>query len=86
MGRLIDADELRKRLLEGVWNDLIKELDDMPTVDVVPVVHGRWVTVSYNNGKVESQKCSICEGEWFEGFAMFAYCPDCGAKMDLEEE
>lgn len=56
-----------------------------PKVELAPVVHGRWVTVSYNNGRVESQRCSVCGAEFFEGFVLFAYCPDCGAKMDLEE-
>ena len=29
--RLIDADELKKQLEHGVWNDIIKEIDDTPT-------------------------------------------------------
>ena len=38
MGRPIDSYELKKRLDHGVWNDVIKEIDDMPTVDAVEVV------------------------------------------------
>ena len=52
--------------------------------DAVPVVHGRWVTVSGLN------QCSNCGTEFVhDSFAYcpycdsnFKYCPVCGAKMD----
>ena len=60
-----------------------------PTVEAVPVVHGRWIPTyhTYYNRDGECKiadewHCSECEiyskGEWH-------YCPNCGAKMDLEE-
>ena len=37
--RLIDGDELRRRLDEGVWNSSIEEVDNMPTAfDVEEVI------------------------------------------------
>ena len=62
-----------------------------PTIDAVPVVHGRWVKA---NGMMPPEYhhrrcCSVCGGwalydhigrEWTS-----KYCPNCGAKMDAEE-
>ena len=52
---------------------IIKALKEAPTVDAVPVVHGRWI-----EGKT-LEKCSICGKK---GFPDWHYCPNCGAKMD----
>ena len=54
-----------------------------PAADVAPVVHGRWKT---NSDRPDSLICSVCKC----GFDMWKhdphnYCPNCGAKMDLEE-
>lgn len=48
-------------------------IDQMPTVDAVPVVHGRWL--EGNN----RQPCSVCR---YRGQKSWKYCPNCGAKMD----
>ncbi len=55
----------------------------MPTVDAVEVVHGRWVD------EYPYVRCSECYAEWFNCKTdndpkFFYYCPNCGAKMDLE--
>lgn len=48
--------------------------------DVAPVRHGRWVTC--RGGK--DRQCSECN--WSTDFNIPRnYCPNCGAKMDLEE-
>lgn len=61
-------------------------MDNMPTVDAVPVVHGRWIKGGYACGENE-YKCSACgETEWRTGCARMKYCMCCGAKMDLEEQ
>ena len=46
-----------------------------PTVDVAPVVHGRWEIVDFAG----SIRCSVC-GQIMD--QDFNYCPNCGAKMD----
>lgn len=56
-------------------------LRGLPSVDVVPVAHGRWET---NSDRPDTLICSICKC----GFDMWKhdphnYCPNCGAKMDL---
>lgn len=98
--KLIDADELEK-----VWTiaspepystDAAEVLDSIrgaPTVDAVPVVHGRWESVKNPKWPAYSHdKCSICgwqntrnalcyeEGR--RGWHSLNYCPNCGAKMD----
>ena len=69
---------------------------EMPAADVAPVRHGRWIGC---NGEIvdwdennpgcprHSCFCSICKS-WLtasDEFPVIAYfCPNCGAKMDLE--
>ena len=80
MSRYIDADKiLYKDLSEGrgvcwvTFRDWIKE---MPTADVVEVKHGEWII---QDGKVV---CSEC----FEPNLETNFCPNCGAKMEGEEQ
>lgn len=51
-------------------------------------VHGWWVRLDAQKG-MEQFKCSICRSECYVptcmGKPMYAYCPNCGTKMDLEE-
>ena len=61
-------------------NDIFSAIDNAPAADVVPVLHGRWV----DNGIPDSilSGCSVCG--FTCGSSSFFYCPNCGAKMDLE--
>lgn len=53
-----------------------------PTIDAVPVVHGQWVH-DINN----LYGCSECmKRETMSPKKLKPYCPNCGAKMDLEVE
>lgn len=86
--RLIDADALGVgRCSRDVlpadycagWNGLIRLLEKAPTVDAVPVVHGRWDNMDgYKTRKV----CSECGWDVPEYGKFYSYCPNCGAKMD----
>lgn len=60
------------------WAKAICILHDMPTADVQPVVHGRWIPF-HSEAAGNIQYCSAC-GIGFD--AKTAYCPHCGAKMD----
>lgn len=68
-------------------DDMKGELEDAPTVDAVPVVHGKWVekTGEVNDATFYWYECSNCEGrplkQWNETM-LSDYCPHCGAKMD----
>lgn len=87
--KLIDADELEK-----VWTiaspepystDAAEVLDSIrgaPTVDAVPVVHGRW-NDSYDG---ITPYCSVCGHSHRLMVRKPNYCPNCGGKMDLEDE
>lgn len=51
----------------------------MDAADVAPVRHGRWIDVREYCG---DYMCSNCETLYSTN--KFNYCPNCGAKMDLE--
>lgn len=54
---------------------------DSPIVDVAPVMHGQWEPIINAYGGIEGCICKRC------GIATKQksnYCPNCGAKMDLE--
>lgn len=84
MGRLIDADALEKHIADTFGYpaaDILHEIATFPTVDAVPVVHGRWF--EFNT----MMSCSECDKDWYytdNNCDEFRYCPNCGAKMDLE--
>lgn len=63
----------------------------IPAADVAPVRHGRWIpeiceSVSKRNRLIRYRvySCSVCGRN--NGRAPPIYCPNCGAKMDLEGE
>lgn len=56
-------------------------LNKIPAADVAPVVHGRWI--HYPDCGVT--RCSHC-GWSIEECWESKHCPECGAKIDLEEE
>lgn len=81
--KLIDADAFRHRLLcqppKNISINYVLELvSTMHTVDAEIVNHGRWI------GKEDKRwHCSECDGIAPKGYR-YNYCPDCGAKMDVE--
>lgn len=92
--RLIDVDDLgvgrcSRDVVPAVycagWNGLLGLIEKAPTVDAVPVVHGRW---EHLGG--DEWCCSACgfvittEGSWDKPTKK--YCEDCGAKMDGERK
>lgn len=64
-----------------IWDnhiDLAKYLIDN---DVRQLVHGRWMKAECSE-RDGNARCSVCDQwEWDN----CSYCPNCGAKMDLEE-
>ena len=59
-------------------------IEDTPTVDAEPIIHGRWIRKSH-----WCVSCSYC-GKYthdYEGeVELYNYCPNCGAKMDGERK
>lgn len=106
MPRLIDAEHLKKRATDwegDCWDnyaqsteDFLEYIDNEPTVDAVPVRHGRW-TSCQGLAEVGECQCSSCKTIYYEddlynngetdengcGQALLPnYCPHCGARMD----
>ena len=95
--RLIDVDELKNALIEctpyaidPVYHNtnsnidmftVMEILDELPTIDAVPVVRGEWTT---NSDYPDTVICSLCgwrESVWWADKGT-NYCPNCGAKME----
>lgn len=92
MARYIDAEGFKAWLLrqERISKHYaIQMLDETPTADVAPVRHGGWKKLDMHRG-MEQYRCSICRSEAYVPTCMdepmYAYCPNCGAKMDGGEE
>ena len=58
------------------------DIESFPTADVVPVVHGRWISKNHH-GYEWVFVCSNC-GYPFNDRSN--YCPNCGAKMNESED
>ena len=58
-----------------------------PKSDVAPVRHGKWIhtdLAAHWYGKDECNECKYHEHDRRD-LSHFNFCPNCGAKMDLEE-
>ena len=91
--RLIDADALLNRMQEDPLFDLVERygvsgvIEAEPTVDAVPVRHGKWI---YGNDfHWYTASCNKCGYQRrtdikADGWNQWRYCPNCGARMDAE--
>ena len=64
-------------------------LMDVPSADVAPVRHGRWIEDKSRTEEIYTHpvKCSACgQTDVLEYGTLTAYCPNCGAKMDEEDD
>lgn len=85
--RLVDADAIENQAYDDVhhhaeledweFDVVVNYLDRAPTIDAVPVVHGKWVISS--DGYYPY--CSACL-KTPESGVMTKHCPECGARMD----
>lgn len=57
------------------------DIESFPTVDVAPVVHGRWIE---DHDYLKCPECGVMVKWDFTFFDIgdWNYCPNCGAKMD----
>lgn len=86
--RLIDAENLAKFIDYGHLNnpneklysenDIREMIDMMPTVDAVPVRHGKWIEYPTADGMNQCSECGVLR------FGESNYCPNCGARMAEE--
>lgn len=72
---------------------VVKEIiETAPAIDAEPVRHGKWINVcemlppEYHDNK----RCSVCANfalhDRLGRVRMSCYCPNCGSKMDLEDD
>lgn len=83
MAEYIEREAVLSKLLEyGIGWGAAKVkgvIQSIPAADVQPVRHGRYIID--DNG---DSSCSEC-GEWYLDVTK-NYCPNCGARLDLEAE
>ena len=87
MSDYIKKNDVRHLLLHNDREAAIAQLDELESVDAVPVVHGEWT----------NRRTWTHDGEWYctacdkeitiymgekRGNDRYNYCPNCGAKMD----
>lgn len=82
--RLIDRDAIKYRDAYILAEDSTLPIADkydiemMPTVDAVPVMHGHWIIACKQNAIYN--ECSNCKAH--TSGEQTPYCPQCGARMD----
>ena len=74
----------RIQCLNDFYRCVWRKIFTAQAVDAEPVKHGRWMDNMDENGMLCNawRKCSFCGGLNFSKRP--PYCPNCGAKMDLE--
>jgi hypothetical protein len=75
------------------YNDLAEDFHRIPAADVEPVRHGRWISWEDADNCIPSpnrHECSVCHDAaqvLVNNIELLSnFCPNCGAKMDLEDE
>ena len=63
-----------------------KTIESIPAADVAPVRHGRWEHHYHDSGSPIDDKWYCSECNMCNGHKRTWYFPNCGAKMDLEEQ
>lgn len=90
--RLIDADKIQGDYFLEIHSNYIDDyakgfqaglnvVSNAPTIDAVPVKHGKWTPIVNVYGRLEGWLHIECGRQTNE---ISNYCPNCGAKMDGE--
>lgn len=96
--RLIDADKLlhevkmstkliaesRNATARNVVKKVLYIIEHSETVDAEPVRHGKWIALPKEFDTF--CKCSLCNYPVDFNWGQTNYCPNCGAKMDGDEQ
>lgn len=96
MARYVDTDALnwwddlfmKGKNDSGVWvryKDVESFIKNAPTADVQEVKHGKWIKRYFGGSPLWDEE-TVCSECLHTGSEHFSYCPNCGAKMDKEDE
>lgn len=80
--RCIDAETVKEDYydgMEGGVENVMKCIDEAPTVDAEPVRHGKWIEYPTADGMNQCSACGVLR------FGESNYCPNCGARMDEDD-
>ena len=84
-GKILDivkalGDGLQAETLNQACDRHIKMINDLPTIDVVPVVHGKW---DCSTGLPTCTACGKMPRKFYiDGSEKWSFCPNCGARME----
>lgn len=73
------------------FDNVAKMIELLPAADVEEVKHGKWIWKQLDNFRKYEDTCSNCGWIGIENYdsyndpSDFNYCPNCGARMDLED-
>lgn len=56
-----------------------KCIDNLPSIDIAPAVHGKWIKQKCQGDYGLCSECN-CRIPWIP--KNYKYCPNCGARMD----
>ena len=65
------------------FDECVDRVENFPAADVEEVKHGKWEYIGTDK-KGHVYRCSNCAGRIGLDYET-SYCPNCGAKMDLED-
>ncbi len=89
--RLLDTDVLRaSKTASYIYDQIMYDIEHIPATDVAPVKRGKWIGKQLDNFRKYEVTCSNCGWVGIENYdsynepSDFNYCPNCGARMDLE--
>ena len=91
MDDLISRQAAIDTVMECYDNDELFEVYEWKLNELPPIQpkRGRWIKLDMHRGMAD-HKCSVCEQECYVptcmGEPMYAYCPNCGAKMEVNNE
>ena len=66
------------------YKQFIEDIEEAEAAEVNPDIHGSWlVKPLYKGSEASVYVCSVCnEPFWWN---TMSFCPNCGARMDLED-
>lgn len=85
MAEYIERAAAKRHLIQDYAYAAAELLDEIEAADVAPVVHGRWIeNENFDDGFWVCSSCGFVS-EATAAHKLYKFCPNCGAKMDLED-